>query len=309
MSNAHFRTSDFVTSDGTRLTLFSGGTGRHGLDRSRPTIVLCNGLGGNATCWQPFAEDMSGDFNLLCWDYRGLFRSDPSANGRYDIAQHASDLLELLDAHHIDQPILVGWSMGVQVILEHLRHAPHRASAFVALNGTPGTPFRTVFDADNHDRMQAVFSGIARHWTKARWMRPFARLGPLVNLFIDVAQRLGLASRALDRKLFRELGEAWVELDLGVYSQIFTHLSEHDATAVLRRVTVPSLLVGGDADTMTPLHRTTMMASEIPGSELLVIRGGTHFSPVEYPHVILPRVRRFLTERLSEFGSALPLAA
>lgn len=291
--------SDLASYDGTQLRLYEGG------NPNGPPVVLVNGLGGNITTWRPLIRALEAEHHVLCFDYRGLFGSMPAVNGDYSIESHARDLRHVLDTFGLERPLLVGWSMGVQVILEHLRTQPHRASGFVAINGTPGAPFRTAFDRNLHDEMHAIFSVVKRHWRVARFVRPFARDRRLVHLFIEVLKRVGLTSPAVDRELFYELGQEWIRLDLGIYSRIFHALADHDATDVLRSVRVPSLLVGGDKDLMTPLHRTQLMAAEIPGGELLVVPGGTHFSLVEYPERILPRVVRFL----GQTPTALQLAA
>ncbi len=279
---------DLSSYDGTRLRVYEGGN-----PRGSP-VVLVNGLGGNVITWRPLVRALEPHHHVVCFDYRGLFGSDPAMDGDYSIPAHARDLAAVLDAYGMARPTLIGWSMGVQVILEHLREQPHRASAFVAINGTPGAPFRTVFDQNLHAEMHAIFRVIKAHWRKVRFVRPFVRDRRVVSLFLEVLKGVGLTSSAVDRELFYELGMEWIELDLGIYSRIFHALADHDATDVLRRVRVPSLLVGGDKDLMTPLHRTALMASEIPRGEMLVVPGGTHFSLVEYPERIVPRVVDFV---------------
>ena len=52
-----------------------------------------------------------------------------------------------------------------------------------------------------------------------------------------------------------------------------------------------------DADLFTPAHRSEMMASAIPDSELFVIPGGTHFCPYEFPELINMRLMTFVRDR------------
>ncbi len=280
--------SDLVSFDGTRLSVLRGGT------PGRTPIVFVNGLGGNISTWRPLTSGLESAFDLVCFDYRGLFGSGPSSSAGYGIDVHSRDLGAVIDQLRLDKPVLIGWSMGVQVILEFLRDRPGDASAFVGLNGTPGHPFRTAFGRDLDGVGRVIFDLMGRHWQKARWLEPVTRQRIVMDTFIEVVTTLGLTSPGLDRQIFRELGTEWVKLDLGIYSEIFQHLARHDASDVLESLALPSLLVGGGADRMTPAHRTELMASRVPGAELLIVPGGTHFSLVEFPDVILPRVLSFL---------------
>ena len=71
-------------------------------------------------------------------------------------------------------------------------------------------------------------------------------------------------------------------------------LGEHDAEDVLARVHVPTSIVTGDRDIMTPPFTAERMHRAIGGSRLVVIRGGTHYTPVEFPAILQDELRRLL---------------
>jgi len=266
------------------------------------TLILANGLGGNIVCWQHLIEHFGASHRLICWDYRGLYASAPARNGSYTIADHVNDLECLLDAESVNAPVIIGWSMGVQVGLEFERQHPGRASGLVLLNGTPGKPYKTVFNRNLERELSLVGRQLQRHWHRARYIRRGKGLvtrKPLINAFITTVQHVGLAAASLDRNVFSELGIRWVELDLDIYARIFNRLAEHDATDMLESVSIPVLVVGGANDRMTPIHRSELMADRIPGAELCVISKGTHFSPIEYPDIINLKIRRFLSQRVT----------
>ena len=286
------RPTDLISFDGTRLTVFEGGTPQG------PPMILVNGLGGNLSAWHHVVQRFQHEFRLFTFDYRGLYTSDPATDmRRYRIEDHAQDLTCLIERYELHRPVLVGWSMGVQVSLEYLRQSPDGAAALVAINGTPGFPFHTAFDRNLHRQLRLTFRTIQRHWRKAMWAKSVVARDQVVQSFIRTVQWAGLASRRLDRRVFRELAMQFVNLDLGIYSEIFNRLGEHDATDVLPTLRVPALLIGGDRDRMTPMHRTALMAGQIPDSELLAVRGGTHFTPVEYPEQVNNAVASFLDRR------------
>ena len=73
-----------------------------------------------------------------------------------------------------------------------------------------------------------------------------------------------------------------------------TRLDEHDAGDVLAKITVPISIVTGDRDLMTPPSTAEHMHRTIPGSRMVVIEGGTHYTPVEYPAVLVDELGRLL---------------
>ena len=87
-------------------------------------------------------------FRVLTWDYRGLYASAaPRRRDALAMSHQVADLVALLRHARVDAPLLMGWSMGVQLALELHREHPKLARGFIGLFGTAGRPFGTAFDA------------------------------------------------------------------------------------------------------------------------------------------------------------------
>src|SRR5262249_14362381 len=71
----------------------------------------------------------------------------------------------------------------------------------------------------------------------------------------------------------------------------------HDAEAVLETIEVPALVITGDRDLFTPRALAQQMARRIPNAEILIVRGGTHYTCVEFPELVNLRVARFSRDR------------
>src|SRR5690606_5351334 len=104
-------------------------------------------------------------------------------------------------------------------------------------------------------------------------------------------------SKTLDEDIFHQLAGSFADLDMKTYLRILELLGEHDATRTLDSVDVPTLVVAGDRDLFTPRSAAERMARRIPGSELLVVPGGTHYVCVEYPELVNLRFEKFFRER------------
>ena len=95
-------------------------------------------------------------------------------------------------------------------------------------------------------------------------------------------------------EIFRAVAAGFQTIDWAIYSDLLTRLDEHDAEEVLERIDVPLTIITGDRDLMTPPSTAEHMHRTIRGSRLVVIEGGTHYTPVEYPTIIVEELGRLL---------------
>ena len=124
--------------------------------------------------------------------------------------------------------------------------------------------------------------------------------GQLARMMYAPATRLGIGLRLLAEgpdvgaaRIFKDVTvgdytdeatvRAFASLDWAVYFRMMGLVNEHSAAAYLDEVRLPTLITAGDADRMTPLATAEAMHRRIPGSELVVLPGGTHYTPVELP--------------------------
>ena len=280
--------------DGTKICYQTIGDGK------RPMMVLANGLGGASLTWQSLYEALADRFRFLCWDYRGLFHSDPPADETFlKIEDHARDLEVILAKERVDRFLIAGWSMGVQVALEAYRSLGDRMQGMILLNGTYGNPFHSAFSSPLSKlilpRLNELMQKIGPTLQSA--VRPL--LGRVIK-WQDVAMRLrqlGLTAQTFDSGLFEKIAKGFATLDLRLYHEIMKHLSEHSAEDMLPQLKVPVLILAGDADVLTPPAVTDVMMKKIPQAELFIIPRGTHFALLEYPEIITMRVNKWLQDR------------
>lgn len=279
--------------DGTEIAFY-----RTGLPDG-PTMILCNGLGGNMVVWRRLIEHFSPRFRILCWDYRGLYGSGPAGTpDAYAIADHARDLVRLIEHERVSDPILVGWSMGVQVSLAlHVTH-PELPRALVAVHGTQGHALTTAFDSPLPERVApAVFAAMRRIGRGLENAGPPLARSPLVIGGLAWAgQRLGVVAPSLDTDAFSELAEQWVQIDMSAYAEIFQQLDRHAAWDLLPEISTPTLVIAGAADRFTPAHLSVRMANEMPDAVLRTVEGATHFGLLEYPDEIAAHIDDYLAQ-------------
>ena len=287
-------TRRFRASDGTQLTWREAGT------TDGPTLLFLSGLGGGFGVWNPFVERFAGTCRLIGWDYRGLYESDTPELDALTMDHQIGDLLALIDHAEVEAPILVGWSMGVQLGLELHRHHGEIPRALIGIHGTSGRPLDTAFDSPWSAR-----AGPAVLALLSRVERRFDEVGPrlvdapgVARAFTWLCRGLGLMTPSIDLDAFRAMARDWTRLDFAAYARTFVHLAGHDAGDLLAKIETPTLIIAGDRDSLTPPHTAERIVRAMPDAELVLVPGASHFGLLEQPAASRDHTARFLTERL-----------
>ena len=227
------------------------------------------------------------------WHYRGHGQSDDPADPEHvGIEDLCDDLVCVLDVLDIENAVLIGHSMGSQVILETWNRTPERVQALIPMCGTYKRPLDTLH---NNDRVATVLPYIDRaiqtipDHLQMLWktMTP-SRLAQLASR-VEINANL---ARTTD---FIPYLEHVSEMDLKVFVAMLKRLAEHSSEDYLPDVDVPTLIVAGELDTFTPTFRSYEMHDMIPDSELLIVPNGTHIAPLELPDLTNARVEKFLS--------------
>ncbi len=163
---------------------------------------------------------------------------------------------------------LAGLSMGGYVAMEVMRQAPDRVSR-LALLDTSARP-------DGEDAVARREKLIA-----------FAEGGRFEDVHVFLWQKLVAPQRLSDRDLeqrvramMRETGaEAFIRQQRAI-------IGRADSRPSLRRVAVPTLVLVGDADDITPPEVAGEMAEIVPGARLQVIAGAGHLTTMEDPDAV-----------------------
>lgn len=98
-------------------------------DGSKPPLVLAHGFSDNSLCWQPTAEDLEAEFDVIMPDARGHGLSERVARG--ETVDAAADLAALLDALGVKNVVVGGHSMGAAMAADLGARFPHLVRALL----------------------------------------------------------------------------------------------------------------------------------------------------------------------------------
>ena len=275
---------EIAARDGTRIGYQVRGEG--------PCIVLANGLGGTYVAFRHLYEVLDG-YKVICWDYRGLYTSGAAADPRANtVAHQVDDLIDILAAERVTDFVIAGWSMGVQVAFETMRHHAARVRGIYAINGTYGKTFHTVMGSRIIGKVIPTLLRLVRAQAALAGRATKVLAGS--DALIVAMKRMGLVSETIDMDVFRVVAGGFQTIDWVIYSDLLTRLDEHDAEDLLASVHVPTTIITGDRDLMTPASTAEHMHRQIAGSRMVVVEGGTHYTPVEYPRILADELVKLL---------------
>ena len=259
-----------MLADGTTLALDASGHGG-------VPVLFVHGYPLDRTMWRAQLEGITGHW-LLAPDLRG-FGASPLAGGGTTLAQHADDLAALLDALGIDRVVLAGLSMGGYVAFEFLRRHRDRVRGLVLLD--------TKAEADDET----------------------ARAGRDAAIVKVAEEGASAIAAAMAKKLFaagtppavREaLEEQMAGMSVaGIMAALVAMRDRADSTALLPTLTdLPTLVIVGAEDQLTPPAAAERMVAAIPGAQLVVVEGAGHVPPVERPATVNEAFQAFLDSQV-----------
>lgn len=263
-------------------------------------ILTAHGLVSSLHHWTFFTPHYAAARPVASWDYRGHGGNPAPRDPRsVSVEQFADDAHAVWRAAGLPPSIVVGLSFGVQVALEVWRRHPGCVRALVLICGTPGHPLDRVSSSRLLRRAAtSTLRGLGRQRAVARRVLSVLHTSTGLRLARELAYASGGARRdacppEVLEGLFRHVGD----LDPELVGNVAASYLEHSAEDVLPTITVPTLILAGDADQLTPVATAERMQRAIPGSELVVFPGHSHLVQVEKPREVHAAIDRFLAAR------------
>jgi pimeloyl-ACP methyl ester carboxylesterase len=271
----------------------------HGAPGNAPMVTV-HGLVSSIEHWSFFTPYYAERRPVVSWEYRGHGGRPAPRNAKHvSIAQFAEDAHAVIRATELPPSIIVGLSFGVQVALELWRRHREDIRALVLICGTAGHPFDRVLRTPLLRRLATeTVRGLAAQRFIANPVLSFLRSKTGTKLACELAYRSGGAHRdACPDTVLHQLFSHAGNLDPDVLGAITASYLEHTAWDVLPTIDVPTLIIAGDADQLTPVETAERMRDAIPNAELVVFAGHTHLVQVETPAHVHATIDDFLLRR------------
>lgn len=240
-----------------------------------PALLLVHGFPLDRTLWAHQVATLAG-WRRIAPDLRGMGASDAPSDG-YTIAAYADDLVQLLDRMGIARAVVAGLSMGGYVVFDLLRRHRDRLAGVILLD--------TRADADSAEGRAGRDAMI--ELARAEGSRAVAeRMLPRV---------LGRTTQQTQPTLVDQVRGMMARAPVaGVIGALGAMKERADASALLSTIDVPTLVVVGQEDEITPPSAARVLADAIPSAVLTVIPSAGHLSPLEAPTAVSRVLAEFL---------------
>lgn len=229
-------------------------------------IIFIHGFPFNKEMWLPQVEALKNTFHIFNYDIRGFGDSTSEVIRTASIDLFAEDLIAFMDAVHIEKAIVCGFSMGGYVLLNAVSRFPDRFSAIILAD-----------TQCNEDSPEAkVKRGEAVLEINLLGIEPFIKKF-IKNVFTEASLK---NKKQLINTVKNGLLSTFPEAIIATLNAL---ANRTNTCEMLHKIEIPTLIICGNEDKVTPIIKAEYLQQNIPNSILKIIKKAGHMSNMEQP--------------------------
>jgi pimeloyl-ACP methyl ester carboxylesterase len=263
---------------------------------NRELVVLVHGLGDKASdTWTRLVPQLARQYHVLTFDLPGFGRSTKS-NQLYSPDNYVAFINYVVRNSGHEQFMLVGHSMGGNIALHFASTYPHKVKRLMLVDAA-GILHRITYSTYfTHYGIRMLPQFYPSQGSDVRSMAGMI-LGELArrNGMLEAGEKMVLTDPALRQKMLGGNPST-----IAAYAMMMTDHS--DAIATMK---VPTLILWGAEDNVTPLRTGRVLATNLPNAGLIIVSDAGHVPMADKPLIFSNWLRRFVTETDTEFQKLL----
>ncbi len=236
-----------------------------GVRNEKPPIIFIHGFPFSSEMWAPQVERLKESYRVLTYDIRGHGKSD-AGDGQYTLEFFVDDLMALLDSIGVPRATLCGLSMGGYIALRAVERNPERVYSLILCDTGP--------QADTNEVKLRRAASIRLVKTKGvdQYAESFVKAVFTTESFKSRQNEVEMIKRVIRSNS-----------EIGICGTLLALAGRTDTTEALQFITVPTLILVGDSDKITPPKLSQIMDSKIKNSQFHIIPNAAHLSNLENP--------------------------
>lgn len=257
-------------------------------------LVLVYGIACLMNHWHFQTEYFSKHYKVITFDLRGHQKSQPLGNPQnLRLGDLVKDIQGLLEHLQITKAHFAGHSFGAPLVLELFRVQPDLVKSMTFINGFSKNPIKGMFGLDivepfyyfvkeQYDKNPNLWTTLWRKAIDNPFSMFLAGMAGGFNLKLTHFKDIEVYARGVAR------------MDIRTFLILFEELMQFDGEAILPQVQVPTLIISGEKDNVTPQSFQLEFHHKIPGSEFVLVPYGSHCTQLDFPDYINMKMDAFL---------------
>lgn len=247
-------------------------------DKNNKPIIFVHGFPFDHFMWDKQVEELNKNYFCVRYDIRGLGASS-AGDGQFTMELFVDDLEIIIDELKLNKPILCGLSMGGYISLRAVERMQEKFSALILCDTKPGAD-------DNEGKLKRA---AAIKQINSGDFESFI-YSFVLNCFGEKYVKENKAG--YDAVINRSKKSNPV----GVKGCVLAMAGRTDTTHVLESIKLPTLVICGDEDKLSPPDVMKAMADQIPNSKFVLVEEAGHMTPIERPSIVTAAMKKFLME-------------
>ncbi len=252
------------------LSIFTSGS------ENNRSIIFVHGFPFDHFMWDAQIKELSEELFCVTYDIRGLGES-PAGDGQFTIESFVDDIETIINELKLKMPVLCGLSMGGYISLRAIERMEKKFSAVILCD--------TKALVDDNEGKKKRADGIKA--INENGVEKF------VSQFVPICFSENFMSKN-EAEYKKVMNRSKSSSPVGVKGCLLAMAGRTDTTSYLSNISIPSLIICGEEDKLTPPEVMRKMADKINGSNFVVVKGAGHMAPVEKASFVNEKIAGFL---------------
>ncbi len=241
-------------------------------------LIFIHGFPLNKSSWAPQIEYFKTTNRVIAYDIRG-FGNSATNSDPVSMSIFADDLIKFMDALSIKQAIVCGLSMGGYILLNAVYSYPDRFKA-VILSDTQCIADSLLIKEKRNKAISQIIEGKITEYAETSLK---SLLSPRVH--------------ESEKRLVESVKSIIVSTNPFAITSTLMALAQRIGMCLsLSNIKVPTLVICGADDVITPVNQSEFLANHIVGSKIKIIEKAGHLSNLEQPQLFNSAVEQFITD-------------
>lgn len=240
-------------------------------------IIFIHGFPFDKSSWQPQFEFLNKYNRVITYDIRGFGRSTCGTK-EISIANFADDLIDFMEQLELNTAIVCGLSMGGYILLNAVNRFPDKFAAII-LSDTQCIADSNETIEKRQQSISSISSGGIKEFTESF----------LKNVFIEDTLNKNL--KIVDKTRSIILATAVDSLT----STLNAIANREETCSSLKKITIPTLIICGKEDKITPPLQAKLLKDSITNSTLCIIENAAHLSNLEKSEAYNTELAKFIS--------------